>query len=73
MLFPRQEIVQPGENSPAAAALRQWDVVLKVGDAPVASTRQLTAALKKSDLKNGVRLFVWRNGITLFAFLQDGD
>ena len=67
-------ITQVDPDSPAAlAGLQQGDVVLKVGDTSVASASQLTKDLKKSDLKNGVRLFVWRNGTTLFAFLQVGD
>ncbi|HET9870696.1 MAG TPA: PDZ domain-containing protein, partial [bacterium] len=61
-------------GSPAAASgLQPGDVVLKVGDRSVASSRQLEEALKKADLKDGVRLFVWHNGVTVYAFLQDGD
>jgi S1-C subfamily serine protease len=67
-------ITQVGQQSPAAAAgLRPGDVILKVGDTQIVSTNQLTAVLKKSDLKEGVRLFVWRNGVTVYALLQTGD
>ena len=67
-------ITQVDPDSPAdAAGLQQWDVVLKVGGKPVVSARQMTKALKESDLKNGVRLFIWRNGMTIFVFLQNGN
>ena len=59
------------QNSPAAAAgLQPGDVILKVGNSPVTSAAQFSAALKKKGAKNGVRLFVWRNGVTLYGFLQ---
>jgi S1-C subfamily serine protease len=53
--------------------LQPGDVVLKVGNSPVYSAKQLAVVLKKSDLKSGVRLFIWRGGSTLYAFLQSGD
>ena len=62
------------QNSPAAASgLQPGDVILKVNNTAVATADQLSAVLKKSDLKSGVRLFVWRGGSTLYSFLQDGD
>jgi len=67
-------ITQVDPQSPAAAGgLQPGDVILKVGNMGIVSAKQLGAALKKMDLKNGVRLFVWRDGVTLYAFLQTGD
>ena len=61
-------------QSPAAAAgIQPGDVVLKVGNTAIVSAKQLGVVLKKSDLKNGVRLYLWRDGTNLFAFLQSGD
>jgi serine protease Do len=60
------------ESSAAVAGLRPGDVVLKVGDSPVYSANQLTVLLKKADLKNGVRLHVWREGQTFYTILQSG-
>lgn len=61
-------------QSPAAAAgIQPGDVILKVGATAIVSAKQLEVVLKKSDLKNGVRLYLWRNGTNLFAFLQTGD
>ena len=62
------------QDSPAAASgLQPGDVILKVGNTTVVSANQLLAVLKKADLKSGVRLFVWRNNLTLYSFLQDAD
>jgi len=67
-------IVQVDPQSPAAAGgLQVGDVVLKAGNMKIVSAKQLSAFLKKSNLKTGVRLFVWRNGVTLYAFVQAGD
>jgi serine protease Do len=62
------------QQSPAAAAgIQPGDVILKVGTTAIVSAKQLAVVLKKSNLKNGVRLYLWRNGTNLFAFLQSGD
>jgi serine protease Do len=62
------------QQSPAqAGGLMPGDIVLKVGNTAIYSANQLATVLKKSDLKNGVRLFLWRNGVTVYAFLQTGD
>ena len=62
------------QQSPAAAAgIQPGDVVLKVGNTAIVSAKQLAVVLKKSDLKDGVRLYLWRNGTNLFAFLQNSD
>ncbi|HJT25602.1 MAG TPA: Do family serine endopeptidase [bacterium] len=62
------------QQSPAAAAgIQPGDVILKVGDTAIVSAKQLAVVLKKSNLKNGVRLYLWRDGTNLFAFLQSGD
>jgi serine protease Do len=67
-------VVQVDPQGPAAAAgLRQGDIILKVGNTALYSAKQLSAVLQKTDLKSGARLFVWRNGVTLYAFLQTGD
>jgi len=67
-------ITQIAPQGPAAASgLQQGDIILKLGNSPIVSANQLTVLLKKSDLKNGVRLFVWRAGETLYTILQSGD
>ncbi len=67
-------VTQVSPQSPAAAAgLQPGDVILKAGDSILYSAGQLATVLKKSDLKSGLRLFLWRNGETLYAFLQTGD
>jgi serine protease Do len=67
-------ITEVGQQSPAAmAGLQTGDVILKLGNREVISSNQLTALLKKSDLKAGVRLFVWRDGETLYSILQSGE
>jgi len=67
-------IVELEQQGPAAAAgLQQGDIVLKLGNTSIVSANQLSELLKKSDLKNGVRLFVWRSGETLYTILQSGD
>lgn len=67
-------ITDVGQQSPAAqSGLQVGDVILKLGNRQIVSANQLTELLKKSDLKNGVRLFVWRDGETLYTILQSGD
>ncbi|MGH7740281.1 MAG: DegQ family serine endoprotease [bacterium] len=67
-------VTQVEQGSPAASSgLQPGDVVLKVGNLKVTSAHELSEILKKSDLKDGVRLFVWRNGYTLYTFLQNED
>ena len=62
------------QQSPAAqAGFQPGDVILKVGNTAIVSANQLTVVLKKSDLKSGVRVYLWRNGSNLFTFLQTGD
>lgn len=67
-------ITEVDPQGPAAqAGLQQGDIILNLENTKVYSASQLTVLLKKSDLKNGVRLFVWRDGMTLYALLQTGD
>jgi len=67
-------ITNVDQQSPAqAAGLQPGDIVLKVGNTAIVSANQLAVVLKKSDVKSGVRLFVWRDSVTLYAFLQTGD
>jgi len=67
-------VTQVDPQGPAAASgLQHGDIILKLGNSPVVSSNQLTVLLKKSDLKSGVRLFVWRDGETLYTILQSGD
>ncbi len=67
-------ITQVDPQSPAAAAgLQPGDIVLNLENKPIYSASQLSVLLKKSDLKNGVRLFIWREGMTLYALLQSED
>ena len=62
------------QQSPAAqAGIQPGDVILKVGNTAIISSNQLSVVLKKSDLKGGVRIYLWRNGSNLFTFLQTGD
>lgn len=67
-------VTQLAPQGPAAqAGLQPGDIILKVGNTAIYSANQLSVVLKKSDLKAGVRVYVWRNGSNLFAFLQTGD
>jgi serine protease Do len=67
-------ITEIAPQGPAASSgLQQGDIILKLGNSPIVSANQLTVLLKKSDLKNGARLFVWRAGETLYTILQSGD
>ncbi len=62
------------QQSPAAqAGLQPGDIILKVGNTAIYSANQLTVVLKKSDLKTGVRIYLWRDGSTSFTILQTGD
>ncbi|HTC21454.1 MAG TPA: PDZ domain-containing protein, partial [bacterium] len=62
------------QQSPAAqAGLQPGDIILKVGNSVIVSANQLSVVLKKSDLKAGVRIYLWRDGTNLFTFLQTGD
>ncbi len=62
------------QQSPAAqAGLQPGDIILKVGDTAIYSANQLAVVLKKSDLKAGVRIYLWRDGGTSFTILQTGD
>lgn len=67
-------VSQVEPQSPAAmAGFQPGDVILKVGNTAIVSGKQFAALLKKSDLKTGVRIFLWRGGTTHYAFLQTGD
>jgi len=67
-------IMSVAPESPAAASdLKPGDVILKAGNTAIVSANQLAVVLKKSNLKDGVRLYLWRNGTYLFRFLQSGD
>lgn len=62
------------QQSPAAqAGLQPGDIILKVGNTAIYSANQLAVVLKKSDLKDGVRIYLWRDGGTSFTILQTGD
>jgi serine protease Do len=61
-------------KGPAArAGLQPGDLVVKVGDQAIPNTETLTKVLKDSNLKKGVRMFIWRNGVTLYGFLQSAE
>ncbi len=61
------------QQSPAAqAGLQPGDVILKVGNTAIVSANQLSVVLKKSNLKGGVRVYIWRDGTNLFTFPADG-
>jgi serine protease Do len=67
-------VTQVAQGSAAAqAGLRPGDVVLKVGNTAIVSANQLGVVLGKSNLKDGVRVYLWRDGSNLFMFLQTGD
>ncbi len=62
------------QQSPAAqAGLQPGDIILKVGNTAIYSANQLSVVLKKSDMKDGVRIYLWREGETSFTILQSGD
>jgi Do/DeqQ family serine protease len=61
-------------QTPAAqAGLQPGDIILKVNNRAIFSSNELEAVLNKSDLKHGVRIYLWRDGSNLFTFLQTGD
>jgi S1-C subfamily serine protease len=67
-------VLQVQRGTPAAAAgLQPGDIILKAGNQAVYTAKQLSAILKKSDMAKGLRLFVWRDGSTLYTFLQNGE
>jgi serine protease Do len=67
-------VTQVGQGTAAAqAGFQQGDIILKVGNTAIVSANQLGVVLGKSDLKNGVRIYLWRDGTNLFSFLQTGD
>jgi serine protease Do len=61
------------DSAAAQAGLQPGDVILKVGNTNIVSANQLSVILKKNGKKDGVRLFVWRNGVTLYAFLSEDN
>lgn len=72
---PRGPVVMSVEQgSPAAqAGLTLGDIVLEVDGRPVNTAADLTKAFKSHNMKEGVRLFVWRDGSTFYTYLQAED
>jgi S1-C subfamily serine protease len=67
-------VINVERGSPSAeAGLQPGDVILKVNDRAVATAAELSKAFKSNNLKEGVRLFVWRDGATLYVILSTGD
>jgi serine protease Do len=61
--------VQPG--SPAArAGIRPGDLIEQVGNLEVQNAKQALAALRKADVKQGVRLRIRRNGRGQFVLIR---
>ncbi len=69
---PRGPVVTSVEpDGPAAkAGVQEGDIILKVGDQSTPDAATLGKALAAANLRRGVRMFVWRNGVTLYGFLQ---
>ncbi len=69
---PKGPVVMNVERgSPAAdAGLKLGDIILQVDDHPVQNVAELEKAWKAHNLRQGVRLFVWREGTTLYLYLQ---
>lgn len=64
-------VVQVAAGSVAAkAGIRPKDVVMAVGDEPVANIEELRAAIAKGDLDRGIRLHVKREGIRVFVLVK---
>ena len=61
--------VEPGSVA-ARAGLRSKDVVVNVGGKPIHGVQDFQKALDKSDVSNGIRLQVKREGAQLFVFLK---
>jgi serine protease Do len=53
-----------------AAGLRVGDVVLQAGDHKITDAETLHQVLRNTNLKKGIRLFVWREGATMYCILQ---
>jgi S1-C subfamily serine protease len=54
----------------AAAGLRPKDIVLQAGEKKITDAKSLDQALKNADLKKGLRLFIWRDGVTMYTLIQ---
>jgi serine protease Do len=64
-------ILEVKAGGPAdAAGLRVGDVILQAGDKKITNEETLGKALAKANFKKGLRLFVWREGVTMYAVLQ---
>ncbi|MCB0332726.1 MAG: Do family serine endopeptidase [Bdellovibrionales bacterium] len=61
--------VTPG-SAAAIAGIQPGDIIRKVGDASIENLTDFRAALKKSELEEGVRLVVETKGMKRFIFLQ---
>ncbi|MCB0336863.1 MAG: PDZ domain-containing protein, partial [Bdellovibrionales bacterium] len=55
------------------AGLQVRDLILKVGDTKVRTTREFYKAIETSDLAKGVRLIVESGGMKRFVFLKDNQ
>jgi len=55
-----------------AAGLRAGDIVLQAGDRKIQNAETLNQILQTADLKKGLRLFIWRDGVTMYCLLQTG-
>ena len=55
------------------AGLKAGDVVIRAGGKTIADAAEFDRILKKANMKKGIRLFIWREGVTMYCFLQSGE
>jgi serine protease Do len=61
------------EGPAARAGIQPGDIVLKVADQAIPNAATLGKVLSSANLRRGVRVFVWRDGVTLYGFLQSDN
>jgi serine protease Do len=67
-------VTQVAPRSPAAqAGIRPGDIITKVNTTSVSNAGEAIAAIRKADLKKGVRLYVMSQGGARFVFVQVPD
>jgi serine protease Do len=61
-------------GSPAAqAGLHPGDIIVTVGEQPIASADQFRAVIKKQDVEKGIRMQVETDGLQRFVFIKSAE
>jgi serine protease Do len=61
--------VKPG-GAAEGAGLRVGDIILQAGEKKVPDAEALNQVFLSSDMKKGIRIFFWRDGVTMYCVLQ---